>query len=611
MVGFMNDKTGRRKLFTIILNTVSIFMLAGCVILLFPQIQQSILNFAEQKLHRELFDRERWINLIFYSDVVCIFLIIAINCFVLYMQGNTFIKNIFNWNIPGTTKQSSYFKQEMLGISGFLNFCRINKLLVVAGTIVLFFTYGVILFHTSIGIDTVLLTGNGRVTLNWLEIGRFGLVFLQNLWSIKEFNPYTAAFVSLFFLELSAIAWCYLIELFSKSDKRNYKLIPFAVLYISMPMWTECLYGLLQTAETLFCVFLCPIVIYSFYKGIFDNEKIRIIIGIVLLSFIASVYQGILPMFLCGVFICFILFQDNSNCEKALYRNVAVKLFIFCALSMVLYFLIDKIFFVHSEYLDQNIAWGKQSFIHSLAKIFTYSMDIFQVAGAHHDYRNMILFPATVLFIFQVIYNAEKNIQKDRLLYIFTGICIPVCIILFTIVSTNMPPMHAMYVLPLAAAFIPYYLLTKYNTVYSKLLAVIMLATGIFQTEVSVQIQYSDYVRYIDDIHIAYELDRMIRDEQDDAESLPIAFIANEIIRTPLNSISNANYLRGGAPGLSFREWVPVERLPFFKTLGINWTEANEAQINEARIYAENMRAYPHKGCVKRYNGIIVVKLSE
>ncbi|GHU44953.1 hypothetical protein FACS1894190_16810 [Spirochaetia bacterium] len=150
----------------------------------------------------------------------------------------------------------------------------------------------------------------------------------------------------------------------------------------------------------------------------------------------------------------------------------------------------------------------------------------------------------------------------------------------------------------------PYYLLTKYNNTYSKLLAGIMLVVAVFQIEVSVQMQYSDYARYNDEIHSVYDIDRMIRDEQDDAHSLPVAIIGQFITRQRFNP----NRLRGEILGDSLlREFT----VPFFKTLGINWMEANEEQINEARIYSENMSAYPYKGCVKRYNDIIVIKLSE
>jgi hypothetical protein len=122
----------------------------------------------------------------------------------------------------GNVKRSSGFNSEMPGLSGFLKFCQINILLVVVITAVLFFTYGILLFHTSVGIDTELFLSSRDNMDRWLlSIGRFGLVFLQRLWSIKEFNPYTASFITLLFFELSAIAWCYLFTTFSKSEKRT------------------------------------------------------------------------------------------------------------------------------------------------------------------------------------------------------------------------------------------------------------------------------------------------------------------------------------------------------------------------------------------------------
>jgi len=218
-----------------------------------------------------------------------------------------------------------YFDMEEVSLAGFLNFCKNNLPLILAVSVTLFFAYGIRLFCHSIGIDIELFMVNRAEKNQWsLMIGRFGLVLLSSIWRINEFNPFTSFFIAFCLIWVFTISWCYIIAIFSRNTGRNNNLIPFALVFMTMPVWAEQFYFLLQAAENAFIIALCPYVIYLMYKGFLDNERGKIICAVVLLVFMISVYQAIVPLFICGVFVCFILMQERSDYKSAIYRNLCL-----------------------------------------------------------------------------------------------------------------------------------------------------------------------------------------------------------------------------------------------------------------------------------------------
>jgi hypothetical protein len=203
-----------------------------------------------------------------------------------------------------------YFDMENVSITGFCDFCKKNIPLLIAVSITLVFTYGIKLFWYSTGIDTVTLMSNRARELDWsIQIGRFGFVLLKKLLFIEEFNPFTAFFIAFCLIWFFTVSWCYIFAVFSRDTGRNNKLIPFALVFMTMPVWATHFYYLRQAAENALIISLCPYIIYLLYKGFLDKEKGKIICAFVLLVFIISVYQTVIMLFCCGTFACFLLFQ--------------------------------------------------------------------------------------------------------------------------------------------------------------------------------------------------------------------------------------------------------------------------------------------------------------
>jgi len=510
------------------------------------------------------------------------------------------------------------------------SFCKNNIPLLIATTLTLFFCYGIKLFQYSIGIDTeqFMVDKSGIFEFN-VNIGRFGSNFLVWLLHIKEFNPFTAFFSTFCILWLFTISHTYIIALFCKSTGKNNDLIPFALVFASSPVWAEQFYFVHQAREVALMVLLCPFTIYIMFKGFIDNKKSKIIFAFLSLIFMTSVYQAMVPFFCCGVFICFMLFMETSDYEQKIYRNLCLKIFAMfvCAIIAyaVIFYMVEKV-----QYLNDMNKWGHTSIKENILRIllFAYTLtigsipqvqDITNSIIASHSrsgieaakdianiskiFGNILLLPLALLFIIKCITIAHKNH-----LYIIAAICVPLSIMFLAILGGNMPPIRAIYVLPLAFAFMFFFLIKNCSNKFRIAIICLALFTAAYQAQITAQLFYSDQLRYNEDVRLAYEIRNIIGNE-----NLPIAIIGKYKIAEKFH----ANFIQGEVIGHSFFEWgkdarEAVERkLDFMRCLGINFNAPNDEQLEKA-IYETNfMPSYPNVGYVKKLPDMIVVKLSD
>jgi hypothetical protein len=360
-----------------------------------------------------------------------------------------------------------------------------------------------------------------------------------------------------------------------------------------------------------------------------------------------SVYQAIVPMFCCGVFACFVLLQERTDYEPQVYRNLCLKLFITLIGAMAVYFFIDRIiipvFFQveKSTYFDDMNQWGqvpvRQNIINILSFgyiitighiplvqdmvnpiIASYARTGMQAAEAiaisSRVCGNVLLLPVTILFLVKITTVMRNTISSGRkLLYMLAGIGIPLCIILLAIMGGNRPPLRSLYALPLAFAFMLFYLIISYKKRVASVIACLALITAVYQAQITAQLFYSDQVRYNEDVRLVSDLNDLITQVQPDNEKLPVALIG----KYQMASIFRTNFLQGeiighSVYGLAVEPSETTSRgLAFMKSLGFYHDMPNGEQIDQAIKEVILMPAYPDPGCVRRVGDFIVVKISE
>jgi len=538
-----------------------------------------------------------------------------------------------------------YYNLEEANLKGFITFCKNNIPLIISVSFALFFTYGIKLFwEYTIGNDTAwFMADKTGILAACTQVGRFGLSMLSKLWFIKEFNPFISFYMTFCLIWLFTISWCYIIAIFSGETNRNNKLIPFALIFMTMPIWVEQFYFILQSAEIALIITLCPFVIYLLFKGFLDNEKGKIFCGFALLVFIFSVYQAMIPFFCCGVFICFLLFQERSNYKPKIYWNLFLKITITAISALLVYFIISNIIILlfmkgeRADYLDYYVLWGKVPVWENIRNvlIFIYIITIgnfpvvqklvapftntegveviAHLANMSRIFGSVLLLPVILLFLIKITQVMRKKIASGhQLLFFLVCICIPLSIIFIAFVGGNVPPLRSTFALPLAFAFMIYYLIKTYKKIFAVIVFCLAIITSVHQAQISAQLFFSDQMRYNEDVRVAFELNDLILQAQPEDNNLPIAFIGLYDTSMQLNP----NFIMGEGVGHSNFSWgiwslyaITPRALAFMNCLGIFFDRANENQIDQAYEESISMTAYPNPECVKQMQDFIVVKL--
>jgi len=221
-----------------------------------------------------------------------------------------------------------------------------------------------------------------------------------------------------------------------------------------------------------------------------------------------------------------------------------------------------------------------------------------------------------LLFIIKSIDIARKKFASDKkILYIIAAIGIPLSIMFLAILGGNKPPIRGTYVLPLAFAFMFFFLIKNYSNKYRIAVACFALLTAAYQAQITAQLFYSDQLRYNEDVRLAYEIRDMIVKASLDNENLPFAIIGRAKASEKFHT--NANFMQGEVIGYSFFEWgfergeQPARSFNFMRCLGINFNLPNGEQWKRAFSEAVYMPSYPDSGFVKKLPDVIVVKLSD
>jgi len=547
-----------------------------------------------------------------------------------------------------------YYSMDEVTIEGFCNFCKKNVLLIITVSIALVFTYGIRLFWYFINNDTVRLFRNMAdmpsvpgTTSGIFDNGRFGRYLMSKFLFIRGFNPFTCFFGAFCLIWFFTISWCYIIAIFGKDTVRNTKLIPFALIFITMPIWAEQFSNIYQAEENALIISLCPYVIYLLFKGFLDNENGKITWAIILLVFMTSIYQAVVPLFCCGVFICFILLQEHSEYDPYIYRMLCLKIFIALIGSLALYSFINKIIPAitiidkDTAYIDDMNRWGKVSVFKNILSVISmgYILTIGDIplvqnivnpiiarnhaagmsaveyfAILSRAYGNILLLPATVFFLIKTAINMRKSIPSGRrLLYMLAGIGIPLSIIILSIVLGNRQTIRTLYALPLAYAFMLYYLITAYKKKLAVGIACLSLFASVYQMKTTAQLFFSDYMQYNDDVRFAYELNNLISQVQPYNEKLPVVFCGL------YQGVSRfqPNFIRGEAMGVSsFGQGsnslgTTIYALSFMNSLGIHFDMPDKKQAERALTEVTLMPSYPDPDSARCMQDFIVVRISE
>jgi hypothetical protein len=550
---------------------------------------------------------------------------------------------------PGT---NPFMDGKGASFNSFVDFLKRNTPLVITVSLAALFVYGVILFNLAVEGENILyLNDIDSYTALHTRGGRWATPLLAKLFFTKESGIYVSNFISTFAIWLFSLLFCYFIAVFTKNTEQRNGFIPLALTVLTYSVWAQYFSYFFQNKIQTTFVCLTLIGVYVLFDGFLSRNKIKIAVSFIITVFSFGVYQPLVPLFLCIVFVYFILLQENSDYHLKEYSLLCLKLAVFFIAAFVFGMFINKVtqlmFNFDSIGYVQAMIWNKSSLRSIAANILAqgYTLTIGHIPFVHSVFSplmpdlygsagdpygrpiadtvfnhsrtigNIILLPFAVIFLAMIFMNARNNIPKGRrLLYVLAGFGVPVSILFLVMVSGEVFGTRIMFCLPFAAAFMFYYVARAQKIILRRTCYALIIAAAFYQAQMAAFILEST-VRVGDiDINIAFDINYRVQGVLGKGNSLPVAYIGN--ISHPLK---NQRITIESSGRSSFEWWMPdnilnqteVYTVKLMNILGFYYDLPTPDQIQQAYEASRDMPAYPLEGCVKNLGNVVVIKMGD
>jgi hypothetical protein len=552
-------------------------------------------------------------------------------------------------SMPGTLP---FWDGKGASFNGFVDFLKKNTPLVITVTLAALFVYGVVFFNIVVNGDTsIYLDDPDFYKKMHIQAGRWVTPALIKLFFIKESGIYASNFISVLSIWLFSLLFPYFIAVFTKNTDRRNGFIPLSLTVLTYSVWTQYFLFFYQNKIQALFIAVTLIIVYLLFDGFLSRNKIKTAAAFVLSVLSFGVYQPLVPLFLCIVFVYFVLLQENSDLPPKEYALLCLKLIVVFIAAFVFAALLDRtvkyVQGVDTPGIERVMIWNKTNLLSILAHILAqgYALTFGNIPFVHSLFSPMMpemygsafdpfgrpvadiifnqaraignaaLLPFGVAFLALIFINARKKIPAGRkLLYILAGIGVPVSILFLVILSGEVLGTRILYALPFAAAFMFYYVSSIQKTVLRRVLYCIILATVFYQAQIS-QIMLESAVRVSDiDAKIAFDLDERIREVLGESGKLPVVYVGN--IEHPLQKQRFTIEMAGR----SVFEWWTKDDIsnqtlphviPFMNIYGFYYDVPTPEQLEHAYEASRDMPSYPLEGCVKNLGDLVVVKLGE
>lgn len=358
-----------------------------------------------------------------------------------------------------------------------------------AGVLAAFWPYA---FAEDYYIDSEVVINIPGTTYNWLEIGRYGLVFCRFLLGTTRYNPYYTGILLLLFLWLTVLTLTYL-------TGKLFPTLPISaatlgsLVFITYPTFSEQYYFHYQSAEVAFGLWLSMIAAGFFYDFVKSGRLTGFVFSLLIYVLTFSIYQSFIPLALCCYLVIFLVHITKcDHLDSANRRGIAGSILHFL-LAFGISQGIDRIFFSSSDYLGDQIIWSYASTVwEALRAVVSTCIKMFIGQGMFYTAILLLaVLAAGVVFVSSccLTHRQTEKIFSCHLLLTFLSIAgIAITPFLLTMLMGPSTAARTQFTYPLAALFLLYYSM-QYSLQYfckpfiqKVLLPLIMLAFVLFQT---------------------------------------------------------------------------------------------------------------------------------
>ena len=481
----------------------------------------------------------------------------------------------------------------------------LSALFMLAGILACFLPYA---FATDYYVDSEVVINIPGTSYNWLEIGRYGLVFTRKLLGTEWYNPYYTGILLILFLWLTGMTFSYVA---SKLFVHLHPAITVlsGLILITYPTFTEQYYFHFQSAEIAFGLWLSMLAAGLFTLFIREGRISCFVISLPVYVLTFSIYQSFVPLTLCtylGIFLSQIMRKDAS--AAILKRGIAGSILHFFA-AFILSQSIDKLFFPTSGYLNDQVIWTSGvSFWEALFSVLEACARMFVGKGVFYT---AVLPVAIISAIFA--FRCLKNLPTYQLvLGILSAMGIAATPFILTLLMAGETAIRSQFTYSLAAVFLLLFgmdtmIAYKYRPflkyAWVALLTVVMVSQLLTVRFIWKAHQYvSDYDRTT-----ATEILEMMYDSHIICDQIaPIfwGYLQPEspydemLIGSPSYLFTSVFNLEHGAEPYCYYSTVRV--LGYMETMGHTFTIPTHYQqsVSCYIMRREELPAFPAKGCI-------------
>lgn len=491
-----------------------------------------------------------------------------------------------------------------------LEFTSRSRFLLIFIMIITFIVYSPKLLFSNYSIDTALMMRNPQYTLKWwLEIGRFGLVFLKKIIGVS-INIVTINVFTYLLFATSCFLLCYIIY----NLTRNYSgfLFVSSLFYLTSPIVIEQTNFILQSIEIQVALILLILSVWFVHLSINYKNPILFLSGIFLCTFAISVYPSFQVTYIALSIIVVYLQRSSLKWKVYLYRgSIYFSSLIF---SMLVNFFLNKII-LHifdlegSNYVSQGIIIGKVS-LQTYIKACYYG-----VYNAFFHYSDIFLFNIPIfvaIILLAISFSKIKTESKTLSSLSISLIFLTACSTIFLYGSIG-PARSLMPTIPLIMMFLCFEslvriqkLVAKKNIIFSFVLFFLFLAT--FQARITVDYGIAEKKVFEREIILAKDIQKSLNGLGiHDYNRYQLAVIGTK-------SFKHIGIRQGDVIGKSFFEWdasSPVgvsDRVGnFLYTRGMNFKPITVEKYNKALTFSDNI-IVSNDYSLSKFDDVIIIK---
>lgn len=434
--------------------------------------------------------------------------------------------------------------------------------------------------------------------------GRYGLYILNQLFPIGSYQV-ISQILGIIILVISSLM------IINKYNFNNSEKILFTILFITYPSIAFMQYYYFQSFYIFFSIFL-TVLSYKLLEMKYISSKC---LGIIMLFFSLSVFQGNIAVFLAVMMINVILnYLLLNNSFKESIKEI-IKTTVILITATIIYFIIQYIVIhfiwnTNDEYHINMIAYTSKNIIDVFGNVLT---TIWRIMVSHspnweysaYKYVTIMMF---VSLLYYIIHN--KNLQKSMIIITYTILFILAIfsleILLGTWIGSRIDIAVGLY-----GAMV---ILVIYHLVNIKYIKNVIFISGIL-----IILTHSVYIiKYQTAYYLTYKQDVITASIilKDLYEECPEIYNKEYKLLT-YGKIDNKTYdlLQGKENfGLSqfafpFEEYRTDYIINFLKLAGLPRHITSSKSSDELKIIADNMPEYPNKGYIKKHDDIVIINL--